>query len=446
MSATRQNPRLVEKPLASGKISLYLEYYRDRKYTPKLDENGQPMYYTTGKMAGQPMYRVHHEREKEALGLYLIAKPRTPEERQTNKDTRLLAEKIRYEREQEALQDKKGYRLKPATKIDFISFFRDYLSAYALKDKRNIKNALRRFEAFIQETQPRFVIGEQVKLDSAGNAILDKEGNVVKEKTYCLRPEAITLDMVKQFIKYLEDHSVYSGAATTFARFKKVCIEATRQGILKHNPCSELKTKDLPSDAAEIKTPLTAEQLEALCNTHYAGENTEIQKAFIFCCLTGLRWCDCHTLKYSNIDRRNNILSFEQSKTKHSTTAENYSVNIPLEPAALALIGEPNEAGDNELLFKLPSHEMCTKALKRWTKRAGIEEKITWHCARVTFATLLLDGNTNVAIIQSLLGHSSLKYINIYAKARDAKKREALKQSLPALSFAIPQQKIPSDE
>ena len=60
------------------------------------------MHYPPGtKMAGKPMYRVHHERKKEELKLYLIAKPRTPEEREQNRETLLLAEKVRQEREQE---------------------------------------------------------------------------------------------------------------------------------------------------------------------------------------------------------------------------------------------------------------------------------------------------------------------------------------------------------
>ena len=79
----KQNPQLKQRELSGGRIALYLEYYYGRTQEPRLDENGQPMHYPSGtKMAGKPMYRVQHERKKEELKLYLIAKPRTPEERE----------------------------------------------------------------------------------------------------------------------------------------------------------------------------------------------------------------------------------------------------------------------------------------------------------------------------------------------------------------------------
>ncbi len=60
------------------------------------------MYYDSGKMQGKPKFAVKHNRRKEKnLSLYLIDKPRTPAERQQNKETLELATKIRAEREQE---------------------------------------------------------------------------------------------------------------------------------------------------------------------------------------------------------------------------------------------------------------------------------------------------------------------------------------------------------
>ena len=66
-----------------------------------LDENGNQVYYESGKMLGKPKFAVKHHRRKENLSLYLIEKPRTPAERQQNKETLELAVRIRAEREQE---------------------------------------------------------------------------------------------------------------------------------------------------------------------------------------------------------------------------------------------------------------------------------------------------------------------------------------------------------
>ena len=47
----KQNPRIIGKTLAGGRTALYLEFYGKREQYPKLDSDGNQMYYTTGKMA-----------------------------------------------------------------------------------------------------------------------------------------------------------------------------------------------------------------------------------------------------------------------------------------------------------------------------------------------------------------------------------------------------------
>ncbi len=80
------------------------------------------VYYNSGKMQGKPKFAVKHNRRKENLSLYLIDKPRTPAERQQNKETLELAMRIRAEREQEFKENMLGYRLKKGLLISWITF------------------------------------------------------------------------------------------------------------------------------------------------------------------------------------------------------------------------------------------------------------------------------------------------------------------------------------
>ena len=107
-NATKDNPKLEQRVLKDGRISLYLEYYLGRKSEPVIDEYGDPVFYESGRMKGKPKYKVTHLRDKETLNLYLIAKPRTPYDRQQNKETLELAENIRREKEQQLKQQTKG--------------------------------------------------------------------------------------------------------------------------------------------------------------------------------------------------------------------------------------------------------------------------------------------------------------------------------------------------
>ncbi len=58
---------------------------------------------------------------------------------------------------------------------------------------------------------------------------------------------------------------------------------------------------------------------------------------------------------------------------------------------------------------------------------ANIEKQISFHCARHTWATNTLEMTGNIALVSDILGHSSIKTTQIYAKVLGKKKEEAMK-------------------
>ncbi|MDE6859835.1 MAG: integrase [Duncaniella sp.] len=125
-SKNKQNPKLVQSELLDGQESLALEFYLGRNETPVLYENGNHVLYTEGAMKRKLKYKVKHIRKREVLNLYIWQHPRNQQERTQNKNTLALAEKIRFEREQEFLEDREGYRLKKNGENDFIKYFRKH--------------------------------------------------------------------------------------------------------------------------------------------------------------------------------------------------------------------------------------------------------------------------------------------------------------------------------
>lgn len=403
----KDNPRLEQRLLADGQISLYLEYYLGRVCEPVLDDVGKPVLYESGKMKGTPKFKIKHNRRKESLNLYLIEKPRTPIDRQHNKETLLLAKKIRQEREQAFLEDREGYRLKKDRQINFLDYFESYNSAYTKKDIRMMQIALQRFRDFLSDT-PEY-----------------------RKYTKSIRPEQLTKDMMIDFTEYLQSRSKGEGAKSIYQRFKKVIKYAIEHGLMSQNPCNGVVIK--VDEQILRKDILSISEIKSLIKTHYQGENPNIRKAFLLCFYCGLRFCDVKDLTFANVDYSNKLLTFEQNKTKgHSI---NSGVVIPLNKGLLALIGEPTGGQSKEnLIFDLPSYEMCLKAVKRWVKRAGIDKHISWHCARHSFAVNILNNGANIKTVASLLGHSGLKHTEKYTRAIDKLKADAI-NSLPSIDI-----------
>ena len=278
----------------------------------------------------------------------------------------------------------------------FIRYFRSYLNNYEKKDRRVIKQALDKYLEFIETHNPPLLHTNP-------------------------SPKDINL-----FIDHLIRTSRGSGASSTYARFRKVVSAAVKDGAIRQDPCIGIRC---PSGInALVKDILSESEIRTLVSTPIVSDNYDINRAFIFSLYTGLRFCDVKNLTYRNIDFSNRILVLEQSKTKGRSSRA--VVHIPLRDDIIGLIGRPGNP--RELVFRLPSHPSCMKFLQKWTAEAGINKHITWHCARHSFATNILINGADIRVVADLLGHSGLKYVEIYTRAIDSKKAAAV-NSLPSL-------------
>ena len=161
----KDNPKLEQRPLKDGRISLYLEYYISRTETPIVDEDGNPVLYTSGAMAGKPKVKITHNRKKETLPYYLIASPKTPAERQQNKEILELAKRVRYEREEELKENKHGYRLKKEeVEINYLDWMAEYHANYTKSDGNQIRHARTVFIDFLIDPKMK-LLPEKVKGD-----------------------------------------------------------------------------------------------------------------------------------------------------------------------------------------------------------------------------------------------------------------------------------------
>jgi len=377
------NPRLLKKPIKDGsEYSLYLEYKVGYK-----EDNDSCI------------------RRKETLSLYLMASPRTTAQRQKNKETIELARKIRFEREQEFLENKEGYRLKKSRSVNFLDFFQSYIDKYQKKDIKVIKMVFNDFKKFLSEQYPHL--------------------------TTRIEPRYINKNMMEDFAQFITEHHRGSGVSSAFRRFKKVILAGVEYSLFHDNPCKGIVLEN--KEDMLVKDILSAEELQKLFSTPYDCENPVIRRAFAMTCFSGIRFCDLKVLTYGDVDYENKVISFRQRKTEgHSHRS---GVVIPLNDTLMAIVGKkPEDATNETLIFKLPSIDYCIRYVKSWTKAVGIDKLITWHSGRHSFGTQLLNNGANVKVVADLLGHSSLKYVEVYVRAVDKLKKQAL-DSLPKIEI-----------
>jgi integrase len=211
--------------------------------------------------------------------------------------------------------------------------------------------------------------------------------------------------------KNLSANSAYS----YFNKFRAALKQAVKDGIIIINPADNVK--GLPQGDSKREF-LTLEELQSVVK--HECEIPLLKKAFIFSCLTGLRWSDIYKLAWSELQYSVDYgwyIRFRQKKTKGSET-------LPISNQAHDLLGKIGES--TERVFDgLKYSAWHNLKLQQWVMKAGISKTITFHCARHTYATLQLTLGTDIFTVSKLLGHKDIRTTQVYAKIIDEKKKVA---------------------
>ncbi|MER2999078.1 site-specific integrase [Pontibacter populi] len=331
-------------------------------------------------------YYSEGERRYEFLHMYIFKRPKDAIEKQHNKETTRLAESIRSKRDLELNTTDHGFQPNFKKGINFIEYFEKYASSYTKKNTRSIQGSLNHFKKFIG-----------------------------KDK---LSAKLVTEQLCNDFKDYLNSNLNGETPYDYFTVLKRVLKQATRDKIIPFSPAAEIVNKKTEGIKKDI---LTTTEIQTLAQTECG--NNDVKRAFLFACVTGLRYCDIKTLKWSHIN--DGSLKITQSKTQKP-------VIVNLNTTAIKLLGEAQESA--QPIFTLPSHTGISKSLKTWAKRAKLKKHVTFHCARHSFATNLIIYETDINTVSSLLGHTSLSHTQKYVRVVEALKRQAVNK-LPEINI-----------
>jgi len=275
------------------------------------------------------------------------------------------------------------------------------------------------------------IAGKQTLTAFAEKLIMQKKGGhlpkalrYIKEYGGDIRLDAINDGWLNKFREWILKQEALK-QITAAHYFDAVCFvvrQAHKQRLIAHDPTINIKRIKEPEP---LKTFLTKEELEKLAATPLGGElGAEVKKAFLFACMVGLRISDLQSLTWGDIQRTPDPTILKRQQKTQAI------VGIPINASAWAVINDGKLHKAEELVFPrlTASKTDTTQYIRAWAAKAGIQKKFGWHCARHTFAVLSLEKGTDIYTVSKMLGHTDLATTQVYAKATDGMKREAVKR------------------
>lgn len=366
------------KQTSKGKTSLYLELY---KGTAKTAEG-----------------KTKPIRDYEYLNLYLIDKPTNPIDKQQNKDTKRLAENIKAKREIEIKEGRYGFNADFKSKGNFIDYFKFQTQ------KKTTRGTLINWHSTVKHLEG--YAGKQVQFKDIDGAFADGFKDYLDTATGKTK-------------KPLGSNTKNN----YFSKFKAVLNKAIKDRIIYNNPADGVSNFSKQESQREY---LTIDEVRTLAKTDC--KYPVLKNAFLFSCITGLRFSDVQKLEWVDVQQNNDgwRLHYRQKKTKE----QEY---LDINEQAKILMGTPKEP-TVKVFTNLKYNDYFTTQLASWVKSAGISKNITYHCSRHTFAVMQLTLGTDIFTVSKLLGHTELKTTQIYAKIVDDKKKEAVNR-IPDFNF-----------
>ena len=273
------------------------------------------------------------------------------------------------------------------------------LSAYAYDSGVKLEKAQR--ESFIAYMERR--IGERKLSDNTKRnhrvslAALKRFGKIVSFAS--LTPA--NLRRFDEFLRRESDrcnmtvHGIHKGV-------KVYVYECLREGLIRDNPYLQFR---YDRGRHKDRHPLREDMIVKIRDAELVGKYRKTRDLFVLMCYTGLSYVDMQMLRREDCVERDGNMYIRATREK---TGERYYT--PVLPAARSILEKYD--------YKVPmiSNQKMNKYLHDIERLLDIPVSLTCHVARHSFATLMLSKDVPIPVVAKMLGHSSTKTTEVYAK------------------------------
>lgn len=219
---------------------------------------------------------------------------------------------------------------------------------------------------------------------------------------------------------YLKTTCKCSGvsAAKYIKHLRKIVNNCLNNKWLVENPFINYRSKA----KAKEKEFLTEDELEKIANKEVTIDRLiQVRDTFVFCCYTGLAYADVQKLQRHQIAKGVDGEQWIFTNRKKTDTAS----RIPLLAAAEDIVkryADHPQCVNKNLVLPVLSNQRMNSYLKEIADVCGISKLLTFHMARHTFATTVtLANGVPIESVSKMLGHTSIKTTQHYAKVLDIK-------------------------
>lgn len=213
---------------------------------------------------------------------------------------------------------------------------------------------------------------------------------------------------LKEFEQWMRDRGISNNTISKqMTNIRTIISEAIRSGLVKDDP---FLVYQKPKIIPKPHITLTERELDRISRVPFSAN---VRDAFLFCCRTGLRYSD-----YRHLDKARWVAQGKKLWLVVSTQKTGAEVHLPMH-----LIGDYPHP-------RIGCNSDVNRQLKEILKAAKITKPVTFHTARHTFATLMLNKGVDVTSVQRLLGHTTVRMTQRYAETKDSKVERDVRKAL----------------
>lgn len=179
--------------------------------------------------------------------------------------------------------------------------------------------------------------------------------------------------------------------------------------VLKKKIFTDIKPPKLEK---KLPTILTKDEMKILLE---AAKNKKHRLLIEFLYASGMRVSECVNLKINDLDvkeKMGRVIAGKGKKDRHIILSETLIKNLQ----------EYVDKRKKESEYIFPGHKghlsvrMAQRIVTNAAKKANIKKRVFAHALRSSFATHLLEAGTDIRVIQTLLGHTSISTTERYLK------------------------------